>query len=59
MFPSPKKIPHFTAKTAFFADKFAEFFPIVAELLQCEVYMSPYICNVIGNEQRSLTMTQN
>ncbi len=53
------KNPPFHRKNRLFADKFAEFFPIVAELLQCEVYMSPYICNVIGNEQRFRTMTQN
>lgn len=44
--------PPFHRKNRLFVDKFAEFFTLVAELIQCEVYMSPYICNVIGNEQR-------
>lgn len=45
------KNPPFHRENRLFADKFAEFLPLIAELVQCDERMCLYICNVIGNEQ--------
>lgn len=46
-----KNNPPFHREKRLFADKFAEFLPLIAELVQCDEHMCLYICNVIGNER--------